>query len=225
MSLRSIISAVLRGIARMVVVTSEAIINGVRTIVTSLIPARNLESSELADAYISEEQTPPVMPVAATATRLRPSEAERVRQAAVELRAGRRIQPSLLDPQKSAELEVLGWLADRDDLQLGMIARAGDDDISRHLDGEKRLRMPLLPAAEARAEELREARRPANTEQWMRELMRLEAENGNDDPDVDSLLAEAQRLADAGCCIADYPISAPAADQTEGVINDCEDVG
>jgi hypothetical protein len=230
MSIRSIIAAALRGIARMVVVTTEIVVAGVRMIVTSLVPASNTGSAELAQAYIGEEpfQAGDVLEVrkSGTPANMRPSEADRVKSAAKEMRDGRRIPASLLDPERAAEREILKWLSERSDLELGMIARAPEDKIAEHINGKMVLMMRLLPAVEAVKEEQRETLRPPTISQWVKILTQDAADHGDDDPDFELILERAQALADAGCTLHDYRSEeleeAPAEDR---VIDDREDVG
>lgn len=211
MSIRSIIRAALAGIAKLVVVPVEMMINGVRVVMNVLRPARNTESFDEAAAVAAEEDASDVVAAlnAAKASRAptpRPSEPDRVRSAARDLRYGRDVSKLDFDPANPDEAEVATWLRSLDALHLGHLVNATDREIEEHLAGHACLPMPMLPFDEQRAEARREEKRPLDRHEWLLELMRRRAaEVGEvDEDEEDALRAQARELAAANATLEDY---------------------
>ncbi|WP_062233639.1 hypothetical protein [Aureimonas sp. N4] len=203
MSIRSIIRSALAGIARLVLVPVAVVINGVRTVIATLMPARNTGSLDVAEEVVGEDfpdeqlaEMAAAREARKAAAQVRRSEPDRVRLAARELMEGRTVSRALFDPDVAEEKEVLEWLQSLGDLHLGMLVNARDSEIEDHLRGDGYRGIPMLPADERRAEEDREAKRLPTEIEWVQILIDKRTRNG-DSPDgdqMDDLLREARDL-------------------------------
>lgn len=231
MSIRSILRAALAGIAKLVLVPVEIVAAGVRSIVHMLVPARNTGLDDAAEVAIVEEGADDaqgaLQTIKASKAHVRRPQTDRIRSAAADLRGHRPVSAGLLDPSRAAEAEILEWLMTLDDLQLGMIVKAHDSEIADHIRGDKKLRMPMPKKFEIEVEARREASRPLTRTEWVRELMRLAAEEGNEDlgpDDLDAFTDEADALVEARATLSDYRPT-PRAAAMDRVIDDREEVG
>ncbi|WP_158871463.1 hypothetical protein [Antarcticirhabdus aurantiaca] len=206
------IARALKATAAAVLLPIYGMVDGVRTILGWFSPPRPTAVDDVAQEVVAEN-----VDVAAEKSavveerreRVRLSESERIRRAARSAEFGYSIGTDLLDPETPAEREILGWILKLDALQLGMLSKAGDDDIQLHLAGVQRLRMPLLPRDQIPLDTAREAReeraRPPTAQEWVGILASRAASRGDDDPDVDAILAAAEKLAEAGATLEDRP--------------------
>ncbi|GGD43875.1 hypothetical protein [Aureimonas glaciei] len=226
-AMRKLLGRILQGLATLVLVPVEMVINGIRTIVSVLTPARNQQSYDDALQVFTEENSADAMAAMAKAKQSgsarKPTEFDRIRSAASERGYGRAIPPHLLDPSRPAERQLIEWLMPLDKLHLTHIANASDRMLRLHLSGKSSIAVPLLPVMQAVVEQKKAASAPLTKIEWVRELIRRAAESGSD-PDgdmLDELLAQADDLAARNATLEDYP-PAPAP-KVDRVIDDRED--
>lgn len=211
--MRRLLARILAGIARITLTTVEVVVRGVRTLVSVLFPAAPAPLEEAAEDVIDEERLAGrgAGETLDEARRRVPqmSQPERIRRAAFEQREHREVSRILLDPEKTADAAVLRWMRGLDQLQLGMLVKATDMDIALHLVGEKRLRMPLVEETKLEAPRVtrsfaRSAGMPLSYGEWVQVLTRKAVEGGDDDPNIENIEVEAERLAARRASLIDY---------------------
>lgn len=210
---RALISRILSSVARLVLVPVELVVNGVRTVVSMLVPARNTGALDVAEEVAMEEVPDEQLAEMAAAREarkaaaaVRRSEPQRVRLAARELMEGRPVSKALFDPAVAEEEEVLGWLQSLGAFHLGLLVNARDAEIEDHLMGKAYRGMPMLPADERRAEEEREATRMPTEIEWVQILIdrKTRAGEGPDGDQMDDLLREARDLVRTRARVGDH---------------------
>ncbi|WP_152048498.1 hypothetical protein [Aureimonas psammosilenae] len=211
--MRALLSKILAGVARLVLVPVEIVVGGIRTVMNVLRPARNTASLDVAEDVVGEDSPDDQLAALAAArearkaaAQVRRSEPERVRLAAKELSEGRAVSRALFDPAVAEEREVLEWLQGLGAFHLGLLINARDSEIEDHLRGDGYRGIPLLPADERRAEEEREAKRLPTEVEWCQILIDRRVRNG-DSPDgdqMDDILREARDLVRTRARVGDH---------------------
>ncbi|GGE00268.1 hypothetical protein GCM10011390_18860 [Aureimonas endophytica] len=211
--MRAALAKILSSVARIVFLPVEIVVNGVRHVIQMLVPARNTESLDVAEDVVGEEVPAEQLQMMAAAREARKAAAEvrrsepmRIRMAARELSEGRSVSKALFDPAVPDEAEVLDWMRDLGAFHLGLLMNATDEEIEWHLRGDRYRSIPLLPADEARAEELREANRMPDEIEWIRILIDRRKSNGDypDGDQMDDLIAEARQLVESRARVGDH---------------------